>query len=152
MELSFIDSHIQILSEKKTILLSKEGTKIWDLLIDFPGEYEKSGILVHVTDVWGILVYELRIEGRMIAFLPEWITESSESLGNALENIDILLISGSKETTKLSEFLDARVVVPYGEWRDQFLASFWQDLESVALYKTKEADFDGENTLFIRLS
>lgn len=152
MEISLSSSGVQITSEKKNILLSEATATIDDLQIDFPGEYEKSGILVHVTELDTHLVYELRIEGRMVAYVPTGITEGTEALSNALENIDILILPGSKETTKLSEFLDARIVIPYGESRDQFLIAFGQNLEPQDKYKPKEADFDGESTMFVYLA
>ena len=50
MELYEKDGRVAIVSEKREILLGDGFVEIEGMKIDFPGEYEKSGILVHVAD------------------------------------------------------------------------------------------------------
>lgn len=151
MEIFETPTSLEIVSEKKSISFSGEAVTVDGMLIDFPGEYEKSGILIHVSIIDGTPVFEIRLENRSIGYLPANVKEESEELSNFFHNLDLLCISGSKENTKLSEFLDARVVVPYGEGKESFLTGFGQAIEAVDKYKSKESDFEGENTLFVRL-
>ena len=152
MEIIEKDSHIEISSEKKAIVLEGGGIQVDGMTIDFPGEYEKSEVLVHAMDLAGSIVYELRVEGRVIAYLPPTVTqESEEQLSAFFQNLDILVLAGSKESAKISEFLDARIVIPYGEGKDIFLTTFGQAIEAVDKFKPKEADFEGEKTVFVRL-
>lgn len=151
MEILEKNSHIEISSEKKTIVLEGQSIVVDEMKIDFPGEYEKSGILVHCLEINETLVYELRIEGRVIAYIPETLTTPTEELTGFFQNLDILVLNGTKDSTKLSELLDARIVVPYGEGKDTFLTTFGQALEPTDKFKPREIDFEGETTVFVRL-
>lgn len=151
MEIIEQNSHIEIASEKKIIVLEGQTINVDGLKIDFPGEYEKSGFLIHAIEIGESLVYELRIEGKVIAYLSETVKETSEELSGFFQNLDILVLAGSKESTKISEFLDARIVVAYGEGKEIFLTTFGQAIEATDKFKPKEADFEGEKTVFVRL-
>lgn len=100
-----------------------------------------------------MLVHELQVERKVIGYIPPSIAEASEALIAFFDELDILLISGSKSDNKLTEALEARMIVPYGESRESFLQSVGQgELVAVDKYKTKEADFLGETTLFVKLA
>jgi hypothetical protein len=153
MEITLQNSLPVITSEKRIISFLSDSINIDGMKIDFPGEYEKSGFGAQVVDIGGTLVYELQIEGRTIAFLPNTITEGDETLAGAFHDIDLLLIHSSKESVKLVELLEPRMVVPYGENIDALLLPLGQgSLERVDKYKTKEVDFEGENVVFVKLS
>ena len=152
MEITLQNSLPVITSEKKILSFMTDSISVDGMKIDFPGEYEKSGFGIQVTEV-GSLVYELQIEGKTVAFLPSTITEGDETLAGAFHDIDLLLVHSSKESVKLVELLEPRMVVPYGENIDALLLPLGQgSLESVDKYKTKEVDFEGENVVFVKLS
>lgn len=151
MEIIENNAHIEITSEKKSIVLADEAIQVDGMNIDFPGEYEKSEILIHAAEFGNSIVYELRIEGRVIAYLPPSCREASEELSGFFQNLDILVLQGSKDAAKISEILDARIVVPYGEGKDSFLTAFGQAIEATDKFKPKEVDFEGESTVFVRL-
>ncbi len=152
MEITLQNTLPVITSEKKTITFESDSITVDGMRIDFPGEYEKSGFGIQVTDI-GSLVYELQIEGKTIAFIPESIVDGDETLAGAFHDIDLLLIYGSKDSVKLVELLEPRMVVPYGENIDALLIPMGQwALEWVDKHKTKEIDFEGENVVFVKLS
>lgn len=118
-----------------------------------PGEYEKSGVLLQTRLIGEQLVHELQVERKIVGYVPAEILEPSDALIAFFDDLDVLLISGSKSDIQIFEALEARVVVPYGEFRDGFLQSVGQaSLEAVDKYKSKEADFSGESTVFVKLA
>ena len=66
--------------------------------------------------------------------------------------IDILLLAGGKSAVKVSEAIDARIVVPIGEDREEFLATVGQEIMPVDRYKPREADLESETTIFVYLA
>lgn len=118
-----------------------------------PGEYEKSGVLLQTRLIGENLVHELQVERKIIGYVPAEILEPTDALIAFFEDLDVLLISGSKSDIQIFEALEARVVIPYGEFRDGFLQSIGQaSLEAVDKYKSKETDFSGESTVFVKLA
>ena len=153
MELSLLTPEtLKIQSDKTEITLSENGVKIGDFAIDMAGEYEKSGVLVHTDRLDGNPVTLLRTENRNIAYLPKGVKEVTEEVVDFLGSIDILVMGGSKENQKTFENLEARVLVPLGENRTELLTVLGQSPETMAKYKTKEADFDGDRTVFVLLA
>lgn len=152
MELSLKDGFVSISSEKREILLGEGFVDIECMRIDFPGEYEKSGILVHVLDHPSGLLFTLRLEDRDVAYVETDVLEVTEAIADFFRDVDVLVLKGTKNAVKLFENLEARLVVPYGEERSAFLAALGQNVEAVAKYKTKELDFEGESTGFVHLA
>lgn len=153
MEIAIIQNVLTITTDKKTVRFAPEGLEIDGLTIEMPGEYEKSGILLQTRLIGEILVHELQVERKVIGFIPAEILETSEELVAFFDELDILLISGSKSDIQIFENLEARMVVPYGEFRETFLNSVGQaSLEAVEKFKTKESDFNGESTIFVKLA
>lgn len=102
-------------------------------------------------EVEGKQLFTLRVEGKNIAYVPTDTLEVTEKVVDFLGNIDILILPGDKNATKIFENLEARMVVPYGEETPLFLSSLGQNIEMVDKYKTKEVDFEGEATVFVRV-
>ncbi len=153
MEITLAQNTLIINTDKKTVKFGAEGLEIDGLKIDMPGEYEKSGVLLQTRLIGGSLVHELQIERKIVGYVPAEILEPSEDLVAFFDDLDILLVSGSKSDIQIFESLESRVVIPYGEWRDGFLHAIGQaSLEAVEKYKSKESDFGGETTLFVKLS
>ncbi len=152
MEITLSQNTPVITTDKKLVQFQQENLIIDGLVIDTPGEYEKSGVLVHSVLVNGVLVHELQVERKIVGYIPTSITDTSEELMAFFGDLDLLLIGGTKEDIKIFETMEARLVVPYGESRDQFLMAVGQSaLESVEKFKSKESDFEGETTVFVRL-
>lgn len=63
-------TNICISSDKKEIVLGENVINVDGMIIDFPGEYEKSGILVQVKEENEKLFFTLQIEGKIIAYVP----------------------------------------------------------------------------------
>jgi hypothetical protein len=65
-------------------------------------------------------------------------------------DVDILIIIGTKDAVKIFENIEAKVVIPYGEWKDIFLNTLGQHTEAVKSHKVL-ADLDGDRTEFVNL-
>ena len=153
MEIAIIQNVLTITTDKKIVRFAPEGLEIDGLKIEMAGEYEKSGILLQTRLIGEILVHELQVERKVIGFIPAEILEASEELVAFFDELDMLLISGAKSDIQIFENLEARMVVPYGEFRETFLSSVGQaSLEAVEKFKTKESDFNGESTVFVKLA
>jgi len=51
--------------------------------------------------------------------------------------VDVLIIKGSKDSFKIFENIEAKVVIPYGDAKDIFLNTAGQHPESVNVFKVK---------------
>ncbi len=152
MDITSRDNQIVITSDKKEIIFQSPTSIILDgMTIDFFGEYEKSGFMATYHEVEGKSLFTLRVESKNIAYVPMDTLEITEKVVDFLGNIDILIIPGNKNSTKIFENLEARMVVPYGEESPVFLSSLGQNIELVDKYKTKEVDFESEATVFVRV-
>lgn len=152
MDITSRNNQIVITSDKKEIIFSSPTSIMLDgMTIDFFGEYEKSGFLATFHEVEGKPLFTLRAEGKNIAYVPTDALEITEKVVDFLGNIDILILPGDKNATKIFENLEARMVVPYGEESPIFLSSLGQNIEMVEKFKTKESDFETEATVFVRV-
>ncbi len=152
MDITSRDNQIVITSDKKEIVFQSPNVIVLDgLVIDFFGEYEKSGFLATFHEVDGKNLFTLRVEGKNIAYVPTDTLEITEKVVDFLGNIDILILPGDKNATKIFENLEARMVIPYGEEAPLFLSSLGQNIEMVDKFKTKETDFESEATVFVRV-
>lgn len=145
MEIASKNNQIIITSDKKEVIFSSPTSiKLDGMVIDFPGEYEKSGFLVTFHEIQGKCLFTLRIEGKNIAYVPTDTLEITEKVVDFLGNIDILILPGGKSATKIFENLETRMVIPYGSEAPLFLTTLGQNIEAVEKYKTKESDFETE--------
>lgn len=152
MDITSRNNQIVITSDKKEIIFESPTSIVLDsMTIDFFGEYEKSGFLVTYHEVEGKSLFTLRVEGKNIAYIPTDTLEITEKVVDFLGNIDVLILPGNKNSTKIFENVEARMVVPYGEETPIFLTSLGQNIEMVDKYRTKEVDFESESTVFIRV-
>lgn len=152
MEITSRNNQIVIVSDKKEIVFSGTASIVLDgMVIDFFGEYEKSGFLVTFQEIENKPLFTLRVEGKNIAYIPTDTLEITEKVVDFLGNTDMLILQGNKNSTKIFENLEARIVVPYGEETPVFLASLGQNIEPVDKFRTKESDFESEATVFVRI-
>lgn len=138
---------------KNTISLDINSgeVKIDDLNVVHPWEYEKSGILLEVKEYNNILFYSFTIEGKHLLIITNDIFDLKEEILSFFWDVDVLIIVWSKESAKIFENIEARVVVPYGDWKSTFLTTLWQHSEEIDSHKVKW-DFSIDSTEFVNLS
>jgi len=133
-----------------TLNTQNKEVKIWDYTIDYPGEYEKSGILLEVKEYDNKFFYSFLIEWKVVFVLFDDNFEQKEEIMSFFWDIDILLINWTKNATKIIENIEARIVIPFGEWKDVFLNILGQHKEEIESFKLKWEIWN-ENTEFINL-
>jgi hypothetical protein len=139
-------------SDKKWIsfnIESKQVTLNW-YDVSFPWEYEKSNILLEVKEYKWNLFYNFLIDSKHIVIITEDNFELDEEISDFFWDVDILVITWTKEATKLFESIEAKIVLPYGESKDIFLNTIGQHTEEIDKYRQKwELPID--STEFINL-
>ena len=140
-------------SSKSNIILDTNTleVKIDDLGVNFPGEYEKSWILLEVKEYSDNLFYSFTIESNHLVIINSDNFELKEEILSFFWDVDILIIIWTKQSAKIFESIEARLVVPFGESKDTFLNTLWQHIEETTSYKLKW-DFSLEDTEFVNLA
>lgn len=144
---------ISIIDSNKTeIKFETESNNVYlgDFNVSYPGEYEKSGILLEVKEYNEKLFYHFLVEGKHIVIINTDTVELKEEILSFFGDVDILIIHGSKEAAKLFENIEAKLVVPYTEGKDIFLNTLGQHIEEVASHKIK-AELSIDVTEFVNL-
>lgn len=124
--------------------------KIDNLSVVYPGEYEKSWILSIVKEYNNILFYSFTVDAKHLVIITNDSFELKEEILSFFWDVDILIIVWSKESAKIFENIEARVVVPYWEGKSAFLTTLWQHIEEVESYKVKW-EFSLDSTEFVNL-
>ena len=153
MEIRKTKNILEIESDSKWIIYFYEETKevkIWDLIVSYPWEYEKSGILLEVKEYSWELFYSFAVDSKHIFFVLTDNFELKEEIVSFFWDVDVLIIVWTKKSVNIFENIEARVVIPYGEGKDLFLQSLWQNISPVSNYKLK-SDLSLENTEFVNL-
>ena len=153
MEIRKKKNILEIESDSKWIIYFDEETKevkIWDLIVSYPWEYEKSGILLEVKEYSWELFYSFAVDSKHIFFVLTDNFELKEEIVSFFWDVDVLIIVWTKKSVNIFENIEARVVIPYGEGKDLFLQSLWQNISPVSNYKLK-LDLSLENTEFVNL-
>ncbi len=153
MEIRKKKNILEIESDSKWIIYFDEETKevkIWDLIVSYPWEYEKSGILLEVKEYSWELFYSFAVDSKHIFFVLTDNFELKEEIVSFFWDVDVLIIVWTKKSVNIFENIEARVVIPYGEGKDLFLQSLWQNISPVSNYKLK-SDLSLENTEFVNL-
>lgn len=120
------------------------------LKVDFPGEYEKSWILLEVKEYNNNLFYSFTIDSNHLVIINNDNFELKEEILSFFWDVDILIIIWSKQSAKIFENIEARLVVPYWESKETFLSTLGQHPEEVTSYKLKW-EFSLEDTEFVNL-
>ena len=138
--------------EKKEIsfnIVSKKVILDW-FDISYSWEYEKSGILVEVKEYQEELYYNFLIDKKRLVIITKDNFELKEEILSFFGDVDVLVIIGTKESAKVFESIEAKMVIPYGESKDMFLHTLGQNVEEVKSYKVKW-DFSLDSTEFVNL-
>lgn len=118
--------------------------------VTHPGEYEKSGILLEVKKYQDILFYHFLISGKHLVFVSSDSFKLEEEILSFFGDVDILVITGTKDAAKVFENIEAKMVIPYGEGKDLFLTTVGQHIEPISSHKIKW-EFALDATEFVNL-
>jgi len=113
-------------------------------------EYEKSWILVEVKKYKENLFYNFLIDKKRLIIISDDNFELKEEILSFFWDVDVLIITWTKKSAKIFENIEAKIVVPYWEWKEIFLNTLWQHIEEVKKYKIKW-DFSLDTTEFVNL-
>lgn len=154
MEIRNKNNVLELESNSKSVIYfdkEKKELKIDDLFVSYPWEYEKSWILLEVKEYSWNLFYSFSVDSKHILFVLSDDFELKEEILSFFGDVDVLVIVWTKKAVKIFENIEARVVVPYWEWKDIFLQTLWQNIEEISNFKLKW-DFSLENTEFVNLA
>lgn len=132
------------------INIDKKEVFIWEYFIDFPWEYEKSWILMEVLEYDNKMFYNFLVEWNTVVVIFDDNFDLKEEIMNFFWDVDVLLVVWTKNSPKIVENIETRVVIPFWEWKDVFLHSLSQHKEEIEVFKLK-SDLWIENTEFINL-
>jgi hypothetical protein len=126
-------------SSKNKIKFNTETQDVFidDLLVTHPWEFEKAWILLEVKEYSNILFYSFTADQKNILIVSNDTFDLKEEILSFFWDVDVLIITWSKESAKIFENIEARIVVPYGEGKQTFLTNLWQHIETVKSYKVK---------------
>ncbi len=133
-----------------TLDINNLDVKIDDLNVVYPWEYEKSWILLEVKEYSNILFYSFTIEWKHLLIITDDNFDLKEEISSFFWDVDILVIVWSKESAKIFESIEARLVIPYWDWKTTFLITLWQHIEEIDSYKVKW-EFSIDSTEFVNL-
>jgi len=154
IQISQKSSEIQIQnSDNKSITFTASS---WEVALDgfdvnHPGEYEKWGILWEVKEYNDVLFYKFLVDGKHVCIVTSDNFEIKEDILSFFWDIDVLVITGTKDAVKVFENIEAKVVVPYGEGKEIFLNTVGSHGEEVKVHKVG-ADINGDTTEFVNLA
>ncbi|MFA5917243.1 MAG: hypothetical protein WC850_03355 [Candidatus Gracilibacteria bacterium] len=139
-------------SSKKEVVFNIESNdvSIDSFSISNSGEYEKGSILAEVKDYKGILFYHLTLDTHKIVIITNDTFEFTEEILSFFGDVDLLIMPGSKNSVKVYENIEAKMVLPYGEGKDVFFTAISQHNEEVESIKIKGA-IQGDITEFVNL-
>lgn len=119
--------------------------------VSFPGEYEKSGILLEVKEYAGNLFYKFLVLGYHLVIVQSDSFDLTEEILWFFGDVDVLIIKGTKAGVKIYESIEAKLVIPYGEEKEIFLNTLGQTKEILNTFRIK-SELNGENTEFVNLA
>lgn len=144
---------ISIISSSKSKInlnINSLEVSIDDFCVNFPGEYEKSWILLEVKEYNNNLFYSFMVESNHIVIINNDDFRLDEEILSFFWDVDILIIKWSKQSAKIFENIEAKLVIPYWEGKEVFLSTLWQHSWEVSSYKLKW-EFSSEDTEFVNL-
>lgn len=139
-------------SDKKEIAFNTETKEVSldNFSVWYPWEYEKSWILLEVKEYEDTLFYHFITDWKHLVIITSDNFTIKEDILSFFWDVDVLLIVWSKDSTKIFENIEAKLVIPYWEWKDVFLNTLWQHIEEIETYKVKW-DFSLDSTEFVNL-
>ena len=159
MEIALINSNLKISLKNAEISFNIDSWNLsaWSkdnlINIDTPWEYEVSNILIYSKLLNWNLSFSATIDWKNFVFIKSTDLWSSESeISEFVWNLDVLILPSIKWSNKLIESLDPRIAIPYWDQLPDFFTRISKTPEYVDKIKLKDADFQGESTMFIALN
>jgi len=118
--------------------------------VTYPGEYEKSGILLEVKEYSGVLFYKFLVDSKRVLIVTKDNFELKEEILSFFWDVDILIITWTKLAANIFESIEAKIVVPYWESKWLFLTTLGQHTEEEDSIKIK-SELPIDSTLFVNL-
>ncbi len=144
MEFFYKNNIVSIESDKKTINFLPDSVEVDSLTIDMAGEYEKGGFLAYAHEHNGFRIYQLRVEGYRVGYIPALLTELSSEEMSFFGDLDILIVPVNPSSHALIEKLEPRLIVIFGDSAYDFGVKIGNTESPVQKYKLKEADLSLE--------
>ena len=141
-----------VTGDKVNISIETQTNSVYieDFDVSYPWEYEKSGILLEVKEYADKLFYHFLIDTKHVVIINSDKFDLKEEIVSFFGDVDVLFITGSKESAKIFENIEAKVVIPFGEGKDLFLNTLGQHIEEVKTHKVK-SDLPIDSTEFVNL-
>jgi predicted glycosyltransferase involved in capsule biosynthesis len=93
--------------------------------------------LLEVKEYAWVLFYSFTIDSRHLVIITSYSFELKEDILSFFWDVDVLIMIWAKESVKIYENIEARVVIPYWLWKQTFLTALGQNIEEVSSYKVK---------------
>lgn len=90
------------------------------------------------------------VDGKHVCVVYSDSFDLEEEIVSFFGDVDVLIITGTKDAVKIFESIEAKAVIPYGEGKDVFLNTLGQHSEAVKVFKVG-ADLDGDRTEYVNL-
>lgn len=138
--------------QKKELVFTPESknVQIDDFSVSNAWEYEKSWILVEVKLFADSLFYSITLDWYHVFIITNDSFELNEEILSFFGDIDVLLLPWTKNSIKIYENIEAKIVIPYWESKDIFFAAISQHKEEVENFKVKW-EIMGDITEFVNL-
>lgn len=126
-------------SSKKEVVFNLESkdVSVDGFSISNQWEYEKWSILAEVKNYKWNLFYNLDIDSYKVLILVDDSFDFSEEILSFFGDIDLLILPWSKNSIKVYENIEAKMVLPYWEWKDVFFTAISQHKDEVETLKIK---------------
>jgi hypothetical protein len=144
MEFFYKNNTLSLESDKKTITFLSSSVEVDGLVLDMSGEYEKGGFLAYAHEQNGVRIYQLRIEGYRVWYIPTLMIELSSEELNFLGDLDILITPTSHASAALIEKMEPRMLLTLGNLAHEYAASLGNIEGTIQKYKLKESDLSVE--------
>lgn len=142
---------IQNASKKEVVFnMETKDVSIDSFSISAQWEYEKWSILAEVKDYKGMFFYNLTLDTQRIVIITDDSFDFSEEILSFFWDVDLLILPWSKNSVKVYENIEAKMVLPYWEGKDVFFTSISQHKEEVESIKIKWSIL-GDVTEFVNL-
>jgi hypothetical protein len=144
MDFTTKNNILAIESEKKAISLQPDFVDIDGLKVEMAWEYEKSGFLAYAHEASDLRIYQMRIEGYTVGFIPMSVSDLTPEQLDFLWDLDVLVMPTSKSTVPLLEKIEPSFLVTYGESAHELATALGVSEPHVLKYKLREVDLSGE--------
>lgn len=144
MDFSYKNNQIVIESEKKSILLQDDSLHVDWLLIDMAWEYEKSWFLAYAHEIADARIYQMRVEGYTVGYIPSNLNDLSPEQLDFLGDLDVLIMPTSKWSIPVLEKIEPNFLITYGDFANELATSLGFSEPKVLKYKLRETDLSWE--------